>query len=46
MTLFTAAGLGPTDISRIVDRTPKDVTSVIAKIRAKKKGDKKLHRRG
>lgn len=37
VTLLDAAGLGPTDISRIVDRSPKDVTSMLAKIRAKKK---------
>jgi hypothetical protein len=38
--LLDAAGLGQTDISRIVDRSPKDVGSVLAKIRAAKKGTK------
>lgn len=41
ITLLDAAGLGQTDISRIVDRSPKDVGSVLAKIRAAKKGTKK-----
>ncbi len=39
--LLDAAGLGQTDISRIVDRSPKDVGSELAKIRAAKKGGKK-----
>jgi hypothetical protein len=38
--LLDAAGLGQMDISRIVDRSPKDVGSVLAKIRAAKKGTK------
>lgn len=38
--LLDAAGLGPTDISRIVDKSPKDVTSILAKIRGKKNGKK------
>lgn len=42
--LLDAAGLGPTDISRIVDRPPKDVTSELTKIRAKKKSGKKSRR--
>ena len=45
ITLLDAAGLGPTDISRIVDRAPKDVTSALAKIRAKKKVGKKPQRK-
>jgi hypothetical protein len=45
ITLLDAAGLGPTDISRIVDRAPKDVTSVLARVRAKKKSGKQPHRK-
>jgi hypothetical protein len=36
--LLDSAGLGPTDISRVVDRSPKDVTSILAKIRGKRGG--------
>jgi hypothetical protein len=39
--LLDAAGLGQTDISRIVDRLPKAVGSELAKIRASKRGGKK-----
>jgi hypothetical protein len=39
--LLDSAGLGQTDISRIVDRPPKDVGSELARIRAAKKGSKK-----
>jgi hypothetical protein len=39
--LLDAAGLGQTDISRIVDRLPKVVGSKLVKIRASKKGGKK-----
>jgi hypothetical protein len=35
--LLDAAGLGQTDISRIVGRSPKDVGSELAKLRAGKK---------
>jgi hypothetical protein len=35
--LLDAAGLGQTDISRIVGRLPKDVGSELAKLRAGKK---------
>lgn len=43
--LLDAAGLGPTDISRIVDRSPKDVGSELAKIRAGKKVGKKWRKK-
>jgi hypothetical protein len=43
--LLEAAGLGQTDISRIVDRSPKDVGSELAKIRAAKKGGKKSRKK-
>lgn len=39
--LLDSAGLGQTDISRIVDRSPKNVGSELAKIRAAKKVGKK-----
>jgi hypothetical protein len=42
--LLDAAGLGPTDISGIVARSPKDVTSILAKIRGKKGGRKSPHK--
>jgi len=42
--LLDSAGLGQKDISRIVDRPPKDVGSELAKIRAAKKGGKKSQR--
>jgi len=38
--LLDAAGLGQKDISHIVDRSPKDVGSELAKIRAGKKASK------
>ncbi len=38
--LLDAAGLGPTEIGRIVDRPAKSVTSELARIRGKKKSDK------
>jgi hypothetical protein len=40
--LLDAAGLGPTEIGRIVDRPAKSVTSELARIRGKKKSGKKL----
>jgi hypothetical protein len=43
--LLDAASLGQTDISRIVDRSPKDVGSALAKIRAAKKGNKKSRKK-
>ena len=43
--LLDAAGLGQTDISRIVDRSPKDVGSELAKIRAGKKAGKKSRKK-
>jgi hypothetical protein len=39
--LLDAAGLGPTEIGRIVDRPAKSVTSELARIRGKKKSGKK-----
>ena len=39
--LLDAAGLGQTDISRIVDRLPKVVGSELAKIRVSKRGGRK-----
>jgi hypothetical protein len=39
--LLDAAGLGPTEIGRIVDRPAKSVASELARIRSKKKGGKK-----
>ena len=39
--LLDAAGLGPTEIGRIVGRPAKSVTSELARIRGKKKGGKK-----
>jgi hypothetical protein len=38
--LLDAAGLGPTEIGRIVDRPAKSVTSELARIRGKKKSGK------
>jgi hypothetical protein len=39
--LLDAAGLGPTEIGRIVDRPAKSVASELARIRGKKKSGKK-----
>jgi len=39
--LLDAAGLGPTEIGRIVDRPAKSVASELARIREKKKSRKK-----
>jgi hypothetical protein len=39
--LLDAAGLGPTEIGRIVNRPAKSVTSELARIRGKKKSGKK-----
>ena len=39
--LLDAAGLGPTDISRIVDRPAKSVASELARIRGNKRNGKK-----
>ena len=39
--LLDAAGLGPTEIGRIVDRPAKSVTSELARIRGKKTSGKK-----
>ena len=39
--LLDAAGLGPTEIGRIVDRPAKSVASDLARIRGKKKSGKK-----
>jgi hypothetical protein len=38
--LLDAAGLGPTEIGRIVDRPAKSVASELARIRGKKSGKK------
>jgi hypothetical protein len=42
--LLDAAGLGPTEIGRIVDRPAKSVASELARIRGKKKGGKKARK--
>jgi len=43
--LLDAAGLGPTDISRVVDRPAKDVGSDLARIRAARKAGKKSRKK-
>jgi len=42
--LLDAAGLGPTEIGRIVDRPAKSVASELARIRGKKKSGKKARK--
>lgn len=42
--LLDAAGLGPSEIARIVDRPSSAVRSELAKIRGKKKGGQKSRR--